>query len=67
MDRPTLLTAAPGGTALAPAATAQAQTEAGGGEHVAMLRYPDFTALDLVGPCHFLGATPEVTVHLAFR
>jgi hypothetical protein len=49
---------------LAPAATAQAQTEAGGGEHVAMLLYPNFAALDLGGPYHILGATPGLTVHL---
>jgi cyclohexyl-isocyanide hydratase len=66
MDRRTLLTAALGAATLAPAA-ASAQAPAapvGGAVRVAMLLYPEFTALDLVGPYHFLGATPGVTVHL---
>jgi cyclohexyl-isocyanide hydratase len=67
MDRRTLLTAALGAAAVAPAAQAQTPPPAAarrGGDHVAMLLYPEFTALDLVGPYHFLGATPGITVHL---
>jgi putative intracellular protease/amidase len=64
MDRRTLLTAALGAT-LAPAAVqAQAAARPKGDIQVAMLLYPEFTALDLVGPYHFLGATPGVTIHL---
>lgn len=38
-------------------------TASGGGEQIAMLLYPGFTALDLVGPYHFL-SMPGATVHL---
>ncbi|AZQ67630.1 DJ-1/PfpI family protein [Silicimonas algicola] len=46
--------------ALAPAALAEPQRPAGApvsGPPIAMLVYPEMTALDLVGPHHFLGAT----------
>jgi putative intracellular protease/amidase len=35
-----------------------------GDEQIAMLLYPGLTALDLVGPYHFLGNMPGATVHL---
>lgn len=35
-----------------------------GQDHIAMLLYPGFTALDFVGPLHFLGGMGGVTVHL---
>jgi cyclohexyl-isocyanide hydratase len=35
-----------------------------GGEQVAMLLYPGFTALDLVGPHYFFGSMMGATVHL---
>jgi putative intracellular protease/amidase len=61
LDRRTTLQAL-AGLALAPAfaATACAQqppSAAGHGEVVAMLLYPRMTALDLVGPYHFLAST----------
>jgi cyclohexyl-isocyanide hydratase len=35
-----------------------------GNEQIAMLMYPDFTALDLVGPYHFFAGMMGATVHL---
>lgn len=35
-----------------------------GDEQIAMLLYPGFTALDYVGPFHFLGAMPGAKMHL---
>ena len=35
-----------------------------GNERIAMLLYPGFTALDFVGPHHFLAAMPGAKVHL---
>ncbi len=37
---------------------------AGPADDIAMLIYPGFTALDLVGPYHFLGGMPRARVHL---
>src|SRR5690606_70126 len=36
----------------------------GPADEIAMLIYPGFTALDLVGPYHFLGGMPRARVHL---
>jgi putative intracellular protease/amidase len=33
-------------------------------DHIGMLIYPGFTALDFVGPHHFLGALPGTKVHV---
>jgi cyclohexyl-isocyanide hydratase len=35
-----------------------------GNEQIAMLLYPGFTALDFVGPYHFLAGLPGATIHL---
>ncbi|MBB3020385.1 putative intracellular protease/amidase [Microvirga lupini] len=35
-----------------------------GNEQIAMLVYPGFTALDFVGPYHFLAGIPGATIHL---
>lgn len=55
------LPAAVRGTAAAAAMAAPPQE---GVEHVGMLLYPGFTALDLVGPHHFLAGMGNVQVHL---
>ncbi len=73
MTRRELLTAIAAAAALGPAA-ASAKVHAGSGpspgapprvagEHIAMLLYPGFTALDFVGPYHFLGGI-GAKVHL---
>lgn len=46
-----------------PEAALRAGIRPGGGEQIAMLLYPGFTALDFVGPYHFL-SMPGATVHL---
>jgi putative intracellular protease/amidase len=33
-------------------------------DHIGMLVYPGFTALDFVGPHHFLGGMPDVRIHV---
>lgn len=33
-------------------------------EHIAMMVYPGFTALDFVGPHHFLGGMPGIQMHI---
>src|SRR5690606_11022446 len=46
-----------------PETAVRAGIRPGGGEHIAMLLYPGFTALDFVGPYHFL-SMPGAVVHL---
>jgi putative intracellular protease/amidase len=43
---------------------AAAETSADGIEHIGMLVYPGFTALDFVGPHHFLAPMPNTMVHV---
>ncbi len=76
MTRRTLLTHTAGAAALTPALSHAAPTDPRevasgipdlkmqGDEQIAMLLYPGFTALDFVGPYHFLAGIPGATVHL---
>jgi putative intracellular protease/amidase len=78
IDRRDLLAALAGAATLLPAAVHAAQKspvpqeqllklfgeKAFGNEQIAMLLYPGFTALDYVGPHHFLAGMPGAKVHL---
>lgn len=78
IDRRELLAALAGAAALLPAAAQAARTapmsqdqlmklfgeKLMGNEQIAMMLYPGFTALDYVGPHHFLAAMPGAKVHL---
>src|SRR5690349_6448409 len=76
MTRRTLLTHAAAAAALAPALSQAAPSDpremasripdlrTEGGEQIAILLYPGFTALDFVGPYHFLAGMPGATIHL---
>ena len=77
LDRRTILASLAGIAALAPHAAEAAQTLSSrdkviklfgdkfmGNEQIGMLLYPGFTALDLVGPYHFLAGMPGAKVHL---
>ncbi len=78
IDRRTLLAMFTAGAALAPAGTVSAaqpydwheafarlpDVKMHGDEQIAMLIYPGFTALDLVGPYHFLSGMMGAKVHL---
>ncbi|HEY8570896.1 DJ-1/PfpI family protein [Phenylobacterium sp.] len=75
MTRRTLITAAAGLAAAGPSAAQAPQADIrtlatkaglrpGGVEQIAMLLYPGMTALDFVGPYHFLASMPGAKVHL---
>lgn len=57
------LSAGPAASQDLPALAARAGLTPGGNEQIGLLLYPGFTALDLVGPYHFL-SMPGATVHL---
>jgi len=77
MTRRTLLTHVAATASLAPALSTAAPADPRelasripdlrmeGNEQIAMLLYPGFTALDFVGPYHFLAGLPGATIHLA--
>ncbi len=48
----------------ATAAPGHAEAADSGTDHIGMLVYPGFTALDFVGPHHFLGGMPGAKVHV---
>jgi putative intracellular protease/amidase len=71
LDRRSFLAALAAAGALLPAAAAakEAPPPAGlpmgsGADHIGMLIYPGFTALDFVGPFHFLAGMGDVQVHV---
>lgn len=67
LDRRSLLLAALALPLAVPAmrvAAQEAPTRTAGVDHIAMLVYPGFTALDFVGPHHFLGGMPSAKVHV---
>lgn len=71
MTRRTIMAAAAAALASASQAGAQPRLSAAageilkpGGEEIAMLLYPGMTALDFVGPHHFLGMMPGARMHL---
>jgi len=58
MDRRTLLLSALALPLLSAASRATPAAPEPGIDHIGMLIYPGFTALDFVGPHHFLGNLP---------
>lgn len=64
MDRRTLLLSALALPLLSAASRATAAAPEPGIDHIGMLIYPGFTALDFVGPHHFLGNLPGAQVHV---
>ncbi|WEJ35080.1 DJ-1/PfpI family protein [Devosia sp. SD17-2] len=64
MDRRTLLLSALALPLLSAASRATPAAPEPGNDHIGMLIYPGFTALDFVGPHHFLGNLPGAQVHV---
>lgn len=56
--------AMPGSTGTRESSASPKIAKAGPADDIAMLLYPGFTALDLVGPYHFLAGMPGARVHL---
>jgi putative intracellular protease/amidase len=61
---PTLLRAPPASASGLTSRDSGRKEQEGGREQIAMLLYPGFTALDFVGPHHFLAGLWGATVHL---
>jgi putative intracellular protease/amidase len=69
LDRRSFLAALTAAGALLPAAAVGKEPVPGlpigdGADHIGMLIYPGFTALDFVGPFHFLAGMGDVQVHV---